>query len=117
MLNEEPPPIEQCVGKTMVDRDFLPLGFALLWLRPEGSVTVHAHYGPWLKIFPKDILRAMKGTMDEARAAGITEVWAIADERVPGSRKLVEWFCGEPSGQWVDGQGEYYKLDLTKSKI
>jgi hypothetical protein len=117
IFDEEPPPIAECFGNTMVDRDFMPLGFALLWIRPEGSVTVHAHYGPWLRMYPKDILRAMKGTMDQARAVGITEVWAIADERVPGSRTLVAWFNGEPSGQRVEGQGEYYRLDLTKSKI
>lgn len=95
----------------------MPLGFALVWVRPEGSCTVHAHYGKWLRTFPKDILRAMKGTMDKCRAAGVTELWAVADERVEGSRTLVEWMRAEPSGQFVEGQGEYFKIDLTRTPI
>lgn len=117
VFNEDPPPFGECFGRTMVDKDYMPLGFALAWLRPEGATTIHAYYGHWLKQYPKDILRGMQPIMQRIREAGIYEVWAIADERVEGSRKLVEWFKGEPSGQIVENQGEYYKIDLRRSPI
>lgn len=117
VFGEEPPPFERCFGNTMVDIDYMPLGFCLAWLREEGSTTVHAYYGPWLKIYPKEILRSMHAMMDKVRAAGIGEVWAIADERVAGSDKLLAWFGGVPSGQIVAGQGEYWRVDLTRAPI
>lgn len=102
----------------MVDRDFMPLGFALAWLRPEGSVTIHAYYGEWLKTYPKDILRGMKVTMDRLREAGIDDIYAIADERVPGSDTLIKFFRGVPTGQYVpDGHGEYYHMRLSNMPI
>lgn len=116
MFGEEPPPIEECIGRTMVDRDFLPVGFCLAWLRPTEAVTIHAFFGEYLKRWPKDILRGMKPIIERVRDAGITEVFAEADERFDGSRKLIEWFGGEPTGQWVE-HGEYYKIDLTRSPL
>lgn len=101
----------------MVDRNFLPLGFCLAWLREEGTVTVHAYFGEYLRLFPKDILKGMKPVMDRIREAGVSDVWAIADERVPGSRRLIQWFGGVPSGQIVPGQGEYYRIDMLKTPI
>lgn len=107
----------------MVDRDFILCGFALAWLRPRPSksdpllVTVHAYFGEYLKIYPKDILRGMKVTIDQLCEAGIYEVYATADERVPGSRTFCEWFRGVPTGQFVPGQGEYYRFDLSRSPV
>lgn len=101
----------------MVDRDFLPLGFCLAWLRKEGTVTIHAYFGRWLQIYPKDVLRGMKPVMQRLRDAGIVHVWAVADEAVEGSTKLVDWFKGEPTEQIVPGQGRYWIIDLTRSPI
>lgn len=117
MFGAEPPTFEACVGNTMVDRDFLPLGFCLAWLRDNGTVTAHAYFGQWLMIYPKDILRGMRPVMQRLRDCGVTEVWAVADEAVPGSSKLVEWFGGVETEQNVEGQGRYWRIDLTKSPI
>ncbi len=117
VFGEEPPPHAECVGCTMVDRDFLPAGFCLAWIRDNGTVTVHGYFGKWLKVFPKDILRGMKPVMNRLREAGIEEVWAVADEAVPGSDKLVEWFRGVATDQIVPGQGRYYRINLKESPI
>jgi hypothetical protein len=115
---EDAVPISQCIGRTMVDRQLIPLGFSLAWFRPEGSVTIHAHFGKWLKIYPTYIIRAMRQTADEVRARGVKEVWMIADERIEGSDKMCAWVGAEKSDQYVDGNGWYWKLDLAgKSKI
>lgn len=117
MFNETPPPFDKCIGRTMVDRDYMPLGFALAWLRDEGTVTIHAYYGPWLKVYPKDILRGMKPVMDRIREAGFFEVYAEAEPHTEGSRTLIEWFKGEPTGTYVPGGGEWYKIDLKRTPI
>lgn len=114
---EDIPPVEECFGRAMVDRWFIPVGFCMAWVRPGKPVTVHGHFGEWLKQYPKDILRGIKPVMDRLRANGITEVWALADERIQGSDTLCKWFGGVPSGQYVPGDGEYWRIDLTKSKI
>lgn len=115
---EEAVPFEEVIGRTMVDRSLIPLGFCLAWFRPEGTVTIHAHFGKWLRIFPTNIIRAMKETADDVRDCGVKEVWMIADQRIEGSTKLCEWVGAEKSDQYVEGQGWYWKLDLAnKSKI
>lgn len=117
VFGEEVPPIEECVGNSMVDRWFIPVGFCMAWIRPEGTVTAHAYFGEWLKTYPKDILRGIKPVMDKLRKHGVSEIWAVADERVPGSDTLCKWLGGVPSGQVLPGEGEYWRIDLTKSKI
>lgn len=100
----------------MVDREFLPIGFCFAWFEPTGSVSVHAHFGKWLRIFPKDILRGMKVTIDQLRAAGVKEVYTMADENIDGSATLIRWFKGEPTGD----RGEFgpiFRVDLSKSPI
>jgi len=117
-FQEELPPIDEVIGNTMVDRlHYLPLGFALARLWPSGAVSIHAYFGQWLKTYPKDVLRALKGTVDELRAMGIQDIHAVADESVPGSDTLLEWLGGEKTEQFVDGQGWYYKINLDRSRI
>jgi hypothetical protein len=117
VFGEAPPPWEECLGNTMVDEDFMPLGFCMAWRRENGTVTAHAYFGDWLRVYPKDILKGMRPVMQQIRDAGVTEIWAVADERVPGSDVLVKWFKGVPTGQIVPGQGEYYLMDITRSAI
>lgn len=117
MFGETPPEFGECHGNTMVDEDYFPRGFCLAWFRHNGTVTIHAYFGEYLRTFPKDILRGMKPTMNELREMGVTDVYAVADERVPGSEQLVRWFRGVPTDQWVDGQGRYWRIDLTRSPI
>ena len=50
VFGEDAPPFERCIGKTMVDRAYMPKGFCLAWLRENGTVTAHAYFGEWLKI-------------------------------------------------------------------
>jgi RimJ/RimL family protein N-acetyltransferase len=116
VFGEAPPPVEECIGRTLVDRDFRPAGFCLAWLRPDDTVTIHAYFGDYLRRYPKDILRGMKPIMERIRQAGIVDVYAEADERFEGSRKLIEWFGGVPTGQRVEN-GEYYRIDMTRSPI
>lgn len=118
VVGESPPPVSECIGRTMVDREhYMPHGFCMAWPRENGAVTVHAYYGHFLRTYPKDILRGMKPTMDELRARGHRELWAIADENVPGSDLLVKWFKGKPTDQVVPGQGRYWTLNLDESPI
>jgi hypothetical protein len=117
VFGEAPPPHAECVGNTMVDRDFMPLGFCIAWLRDNGTTTIHAYFGDWLRTFPKDILRGMKPTMQRLRDAGIVDVYAVAEESVPGSDKLIAWFKGVPTDQIVPGQGRYYRMNLNESPI
>lgn len=114
--DREPPPIHQIHGNTMVDRDFLPLGFCFVWFEPSGVVSVHAHFGKWLRVFPKDILRGMKVTFEELRAMGVKELVAIADESIDGSVTLVKWFKGVATGQRGEF-GEIYTIDLAQTPI
>lgn len=104
------------LGRTMIDRHFLPRGAVFLWFEPEGVVSLHAHFGKWLRIFPKDILRAMHATASEARCLGVTDVYAYADREIDGSEKLLEWLGGERTGEETD-LGPLYRLDLRRSKI
>lgn len=117
VLGDEAPEFADCVGRTMVDRNFMPMGFCLAWFRKEGSITIHAYYGKWLKTFPKDILRGMKPVIDALRTAGVVDVYAVADVNVEGSDTLVKWFGGVPTGQIVPGQGEYYRVNILEGKI
>lgn len=112
----EPPPLDQIHGNTMVDREFLPLGFCFVWFEPDGTKSVHAHFGKWLRIYPKDILRGMKMTFDELRAMGCKTLVAIADESIDGSLTLVKWFKGAPTGR----RGEFgpiYTIDLERTPL
>lgn len=118
LYQEKPVTIEDCIGRTMVDRSLMPLGFCLLWFREEGTVTIHAHFGKWLRVFPKDIIRGMKETADEARELGVRDTYMIADENVPDSDKLCAWVGGTKTDQYIPGHGFYWKLDLVNdSKI
>lgn len=113
---QEPPPIERVVGRTMVDRHYRPMGFCLADFEPSGVVTIHAHFGKWLRIYPSNILRGMKVTLDALRRAGVRDVYAVADTAVEGSDKLIRWFRGEPTGQVVE-LGPVYHIDLTRSPV
>lgn len=117
VFGEDSPPWDECVGNTMVDRDFMPRGFCLAWFRENGTVTIHGYFGEWLKIYPKDILKGMRPVMQCLRKQGVQYVYAVADERVEGSDTLITWFRGEPIGQRVADQGEYYRVDLTRTPI
>ena len=100
----------------MVDRDYLPLGFCFVWFEPSGTVSLHAHFGRWLKRYPKDILRGMHQTANELRQMGVRYLHCTADPSVEGSQRLVNWLQGEPTGQMGE-MGMIYCIDLTKTKI
>lgn len=105
----------------MVNADYVPLGFCLAYFEDDETVSIHGYFGDWLKIFPKDILRSMKDFTDRLREhAGVTECYAIADESVEGSVKLIEWVGGEYTGKdATDGpvRGPIYICDLSKTRI
>ncbi len=117
VFGEQGPPWDECFGNTMVDVDFMPVGFAIVWFRHNGTVTVHAYFGEYLKTYPKDILRGMQPTMQRLREIGVTDLYAVAHESVPGSDTLIKWFKGVPTDQSVEGQGRYYRMNLLESPI
>lgn len=112
----EPPPIERVVGRTMVDREYRPIGFCLADFEPSGVVAIHAHFGQWLRVYPTNILRGMKVTIDALRRAGVKDVYAIADRGIDGSDTLIKWFGGEPTGQVVE-LGPVYRIELARSRV
>jgi hypothetical protein len=111
-----PPPLEEIHGNTMVDRHFMPLGFCFAWFEPSGTVSLHAHFGKWLRQFPKDVLRGMHGTANELRTGGVRFLHATADPSIEGSLRLVEWLKGVHTGQTGEF-GPVYLIDLHKTKI
>lgn len=110
------PKLEEVVGRAMVDRNYLPLGVVLVHFEPCGTNTLHAHFGKWLKVYPKDILRGMSEVTHWLREHEIFILHAIADEGVPGSDYLLEWLRAKPTGQRND-IGPIYRLDLRECKI
>lgn len=115
------PEFDQIAGNAMVDRDFVPLGFCAAYFETDGTVTVHAYYGDWLKIFPKDILRSMHEFLEGLRRVeAFTEAYAIADETIDGTVKLLEWIGAEYTGKdMTEGKvrGPIYRLEIDKIRI
>lgn len=103
-------------GAAMVDRHFIPLGMWLAYFEDDGTVSVHAYFGKWLRQYPKDILRHVSKFTARLREMGHNIVYAIADESVPGSDTLIEWFKGEKTGDRHE-YGPVYRIDLRKAKI
>ena len=116
MMGREAPKLDKVYGAAMVNRNFIPLGVCLAYFEEDGTVSIHAHFGKWLRKFPKDVLRHMHGFCRDLREMGHPIVYAIADESVDGSRTLIEWFRGEPTGARHDF-GPIYRIDLRKAKI
>ena len=110
------PPLAECEGRAMVDDRYLPLGVALIHHEPNGVHTAHAHFGVWLKVYPKDILRSMSDMCDGLRSRGITILHAAADESIEGSDTLVKWLRGEKLDVRHE-TGPIYRIDLNRALI
>jgi hypothetical protein len=110
------PPLEQCTGRALVDHYYLPVGVLLVHHEPGGAHWLMAHFGKWLRIYPKDILRSIKEVCNSLRARGIYELHCSADESVAGSEKLARWLRGEPTGE-RNTEGPIFRLDLRKTPI
>ena len=115
MTGRYPPDFERCVGKTMVDDLYRPLGFCFVAFEDDG-VTCHAYFGKWLRVWPKDILRGMKPVFDRLREMEEHFVFAVADEEVEGSDKLIHWFKGVKTDRRAD-TGPIYLIDLRDTPI
>lgn len=116
VYGREVPTIDEVVGRTMVDDRYLPLGVCIVHFEPCGTNTVHAHFGKWLRIYPKDILRGMSHVTNWLRQHDIFILHAIADEAVDGSDTLLKWLSGEPTGHRNE-IGPIYRIDLHNCKI
>jgi hypothetical protein len=114
-MGREAPDYARVFGAALVDKDFIPLGVALAYFEDE-CISLHASFGKWLKIYPKDILRHMSGFLQALRDKGHQIAYACADESVEGSTTLIEWLKGEPTGK-RHAFGEIYRIDLTRTKI
>jgi hypothetical protein len=110
------PSIDEVIGRAMVDERCLPLGVVLVHFEAGGINKLHAHFGRWLRIYPKDILRGMAQVADQLREHEVFILHAIADEAVEGSDYLLKWLGAEPTGQ-RDPIGPMYRLDLRRCKI
>jgi hypothetical protein len=116
VYGREVPSIDEVVGRAMVDQFFLPAGVVLVHFEPSGINKLHAHFGKWLRIFPKDILRGMSEVCKWLRERNIFVLHAIADEGVEGSDYLLQWLGAKPTGERGD-VGPLYRLDLRACKI
>lgn len=110
------PSIDEVVGKALVDHRYMPLGVVCVYFQPGRRRWLYAHLGPWMRIFPKDILRGISEVCDVLRAQKVFTLHASADESVPGSDTLLKWLGAKPIGE-RDDFGEIYRLDLRKCKI
>src|SRR5262249_39583822 len=99
-----------------VDSRFLPVGVVLVHFEDGGRNMLMAHFGKWLKIFPKDILRGMSEVSNWLRKNEVFILHASADENVRGSDTLLKWLGAEPTGE-KDSEGPLYVLDLRRCKI
>src|SRR5262245_39415933 len=56
VYGREVPKLEECIGRALVDQDYLPLGVVLVHFENEddGTNKLHAHFGKWLRVFAKD---------------------------------------------------------------
>lgn len=114
-MGREAPEFDRIFGAAFVNAEFIPLGFCLAYFEDE-CVSIHAHFGKWLRVYPKEILRHMSKFCDTLRERGHSIVYAVADESVKGSDTLLQWLGAEKT----DKRGEFgwiYELDLRKAKI
>lgn len=116
VYGREVPKLDEVVGRAMVDESYLPLGVVLVHFEPNGTNTLHAHFGKWLKVYPKDVLRGMSEVCNWLREHEVFILHAIADESVPGSDYLLEWLGATPENRRNE-IGPIYRLDLRKCKI
>lgn len=119
IYGREHPEMDRVFGRTLVNRNYLPLGMALLYFAPEGHTEVHAHFGKWFRKYPKQVLDGMRPICRKAVKAGVKHAFAIADEAIDGSIDLVRWFEGEKTGERtvLPPVGDIYKLDFTKPRF
>jgi len=115
-MGREAPDFEAIFGAAMVDRNFIPVGFALAYFEDDGAVSIHAHFGQYLKRYPKDVLRHMQKFIHTLRDNGHPIAYAIADESIEGSETLIRWFKGTPTGKRHEF-GEIYELDFRKGPL
>ena len=116
VMGRKAPEIDRIYGQTMVSREFTPLGVALAYFEDDGTVSIHAYFGRWLRTYPKDILRSMQPFMQRLRDTGNKIVYAVADGTVDGSKTLIDWLGGEDTGRRHE-LGPIYRIDLTRTKI
>ena len=116
VMGRDAPEFDRIFGAAMVDRNFIPVGFALSYFENDGTVSIHAHFGQWLRAYPKDILRHMAKFTATLRDQGNAIIYAIADESIPGSDTLIHWFRGRDTGRRHEF-GPIYEIDLRTSKI
>lgn len=115
VMGRSAPDFERIFGAAMVNRNFIPLGVALAYFEDD-CISLHAHFGKWLRVYPKEILRHMSKFLDALRAQGHTTAYAVADESIEGSDKLLQWLNAEKTEKMHEF-GPVYVVDLTKAKI
>lgn len=99
-IQREMPELHRCVGNALVDKaNYWPIGFAVCYYEPCGTVSVHAHFGDYFRTYPKDILAGMAPVCQLVKDSGVAALHAVADEDISGSIDLVRWMGGEKTGE------------------
>src|SRR5690349_13041820 len=53
VYGREVPKLEECIGRALVDENYLPLGVVLVHFESDGTNKLHAHFGSHLRTWPK----------------------------------------------------------------
>lgn len=114
-MDREAPTLDRIFGASMVNRNFIPVGFAMAVFEDE-CISLHAYFGKFLRMFPVPILREMRKFLDVLRGQGHEKVYAVADERIDGSETLLIGL-GATKTEALGDFGPVYELDLRKAKI
>lgn len=114
------PEIENVFGNAMVDKEtYTPVGFCLFYFEPGNVVSIHAHFGKYLRQYTPQIMAGMAPVCQKVVDAGITEFYAIADEDVQGSADLIKWLGGEKTDHrnMTPPVGFVYRIDVNNPKM
>ena len=115
---------DRALGRTLLAADGTPLGFSGVYFDENGkgeAVAIVFFYGGPNQYFMKKYLtlalRGMSETVRQLVEMGIENAYCVADLRVPGAVKFVEWVGGELIDGVTNPNGPVYRLPFKKLKI
>lgn len=125
MRPDEADPIAgRAMGRTLIADDGTPLGFGGVYFdeNTKGDVVIVAFFygGPNQYFAHKYITMVLRGMIDSIRTMqemGITQIYCVADRRIPGSEKFVEWLGAELVPDGEDPNGAIYLIKFDKIKL
>lgn len=110
-------PFEVCAGRTLVDRNFMPLGLLMCVFEDDGeTIRLEGYFGKWWKLYPKDCMRSIHEFANHIRTLGVERCYAEADESIEGASKLLDWLRATPTGHRGE-LGPIYEIDMFRSRL